>query len=69
MRKTKLTLGRRPGESVVVDVPGAGEMCVVVNQCKTGKVSLTFHLPEDWAVLRGELCPRRNNLPEQHEVG
>lgn len=65
MRKTKLTLGRRPGESVVVDVPGAGEMCVIVNQCRAGKVSLTFHLPEDWGVLRGEIDPKRTNNPEQ----
>jgi carbon storage regulator len=47
-----LILGRRPGESIVID----GGIRVVVLACDRGGVRLGIEAPSDVAILRGEIA-------------
>jgi len=47
-----LILGRRPGESIVID----GGIRLVVLSCDRGGVRLGIEAPSDVAILRGEIA-------------
>lgn len=47
-----LILGRRPGESIVID----GGIRVVILACDRGGVRLGIEAPSDVAILRGEIA-------------
>jgi len=47
-----LILGRRPGESIVID----GGIRVVVLACDRGGVRLGIEAPSEVAILRGEIA-------------
>lgn len=56
MLNSVLVLTRRPGQSVVLNMPGT-TVLVKVYQVKNGQAGLAFVAPPAVQILREELCP------------
>jgi sRNA-binding carbon storage regulator CsrA len=53
-----LTISRKSGQSVVVQVPGQGPLTITFLGSRPGKCQLAFDGPLDYHILREELTAR-----------